>query len=174
MSPSLTDGWMSVPSVVRPPGPTARTLPSLSLLIADSGRRTPPLLVFSAIAFSTKTRSSNGTIRLIAREAYISQAYLKTLVNLHRTRLRVHQYEDRRSSKRTISIKEGAAECECKKAWSKGGGRCRRIAAETMMLIKVRSTSGRDPGESKDSYWESWSLVRPDQENKFITEFYQI
>jgi hypothetical protein len=72
---TLSPGWtlmtMRLPSRSRPPGPTARTLASLSSLTADSGRKMPPEVLASARTRWTRTRSRSGArdlMDLIARD----------------------------------------------------------------------------------------------------------
>lgn len=49
-----------LPFLSRAPGPTARTLASLSFSTLDSGRKMPPAVLVSALMRWTRTRSSRG------------------------------------------------------------------------------------------------------------------
>jgi hypothetical protein len=66
-SPVVTPMGSLLPSLSRPPGPTARTLASLSSLTLDSGRKMPLAVLASALMRWTRTRSSSGTRDLMDR-----------------------------------------------------------------------------------------------------------
>jgi hypothetical protein len=59
-SPTATLMAMRLPSRSRPPGPTARTLASLSFSTLDSGRKMPLAVLASALTRWTRTRSRRG------------------------------------------------------------------------------------------------------------------
>lgn len=59
-SPTATPMAMRLPSRSRPPGPTARTLASLSFSTLDSGRKMPLAVLVSALTRWTSTRSRRG------------------------------------------------------------------------------------------------------------------
>lgn len=59
-SPTATPMAMRLPSRSRPPGPTARTLASLSFSTLDSGRKMPLAVLASALTRWTSTRSRRG------------------------------------------------------------------------------------------------------------------
>lgn len=59
-SPTATLMAIRLPSRSRPPGPTARTLASLSFSTLDSGRKMPLAVLVSALTRWTSTRSRRG------------------------------------------------------------------------------------------------------------------
>lgn len=60
LSPGCTLTCTRLPSLSRPPGPTASTLASFSSLTALSGRKMPPAVLASAFIRWTSTRSRRG------------------------------------------------------------------------------------------------------------------
>lgn len=66
-SPACTPTGSLLPSLSRAPGPTARTLASLSSLTLDSGRKMPDAVLVSALMRWTRTRSRRGTSDLMDR-----------------------------------------------------------------------------------------------------------
>ena len=60
LSPACTLQLTLFPSLSKPPGPTAKTLASLSSLTLDSGRKIPLAVLVSALILWTKTRSRRG------------------------------------------------------------------------------------------------------------------
>ena len=60
LSPGATLGVTLLPSLSRPPGPTASTLASLSSLTLLSGRKIPPAVLASALTLWTSMRSRRG------------------------------------------------------------------------------------------------------------------
>jgi len=74
LSPTVTLQEILLPSLSKPPGPTARTLASLSSLTLDSGRKMPDAVRVSALMRWTRTRSSRGARDLIdlSAVAYLS------------------------------------------------------------------------------------------------------
>lgn len=67
LSPAVTPMATRLPSLSRPPGPTASTLASFSSLTLDSGRKMPLAVLASARMRWTSTRSSSGISDLIER-----------------------------------------------------------------------------------------------------------
>jgi len=64
-SPGCTFGLTVLPSLSRPPGPTASTRASFSSLTELSGRKMPPAVLDSALMRCTSTRSSSGASDLM-------------------------------------------------------------------------------------------------------------
>ena len=65
-----------LPFLSSAPGPTARTLASLSFSTEDSGRRMPEAVLVSALTRCTRTRSSSGARARMERMevAFVSSA----------------------------------------------------------------------------------------------------
>ena len=59
-SPTATPMGRRLPFLSREPGPTARTLASLSFSTDDSGRKMPLAVLVSALTRWTRTRSRRG------------------------------------------------------------------------------------------------------------------
>jgi hypothetical protein len=95
LSPAATLTGILDPSLLKAPGPTARTLASESSLTAVSGKKIPDAVLDSALILWTRIRSRRGASDLIDLKAVDYKKYSQqmTFENFHLVITILNNYE---------------------------------------------------------------------------------